>query len=472
MSKIILFELNEVPFRVIDYFITKYPNSNLAKILPTSTQIETHADDEGHLHPWSTWPTLHRGIDNSVHKIKDFGENLSDLNTKFPPIWQILAENSLSVGVCGSLHSYPLPDNFKGYKFYIPDPFAWGAETYPKEIQPFQEFNLAMVKGSARNVNSGFDKKAAIKLGASLSTIGVRAKTVASIVKQLIDEKLSNWKVVRRRSFQSILAFDVYLKQLKKHKPQFSTFFSNHVAATMHRYWAATFPEDYEKYLLSDEWKNRYSSEIDYAMNKFDGFLSDLLGFIKSNPEFKLVIASSMGQESTLAMEQKSELLAKDFDKLLEKLGFIPEDYNMLPAMHPQYNASFKDEGKREQLIKILNQFKIRGQSIDSRIKENGFISIDLGHRNLEDDDVIFNGKVINLEEYGLINEPIQDEASGTAYHIPQGILIVYDPKNPAKSERILGVNSKCIAPSILANFDIRPKEYMSKELIEAIAKN
>ncbi|QSE98438.1 hypothetical protein [Fulvivirga lutea] len=472
MAKIILFELNEVPFKVIDYFVRKYPNSTLAQILPISKQFETVTDDQGHLHPWSTWPTLHRGVDNSVHKIKDFGEDLSELNKKYPPVWQILQENSIKTGVCGSLHSYPLPTNAKEYDFYIPDPFAWGSETHPKEIQPFQEFNLAMVKGSARNVNSGFDKKAALKLGTNLSTIGVRAKTVSAIAKQLVDEKLSSWKVVRRRSFQSIMAFDVFLKQLKKHKPQFSTFFSNHVAATMHRYWAATFPEDYEEYLLSDEWKNRYSKEIDYAMHKFDGFLSDVVDFVKSNPEYKLIIASSMGQESTLAMEQKSELLAKNFDLFLNKLGFTNEDYSILPAMHPQYNASFKNDSKRSELIEILKQFDIKGDKIESRIKENGFISIDLGHRNLEENDVKFKEEIINLKDYGLVNEPIQDEASGTAYHIPQGILIVFDPTNRDKAERVAGVNSKRIAPSILANFGVKPADYMQTNLIDAIAKS
>ena len=62
MQNIILFELNEVPFKVIDYYVNKYPNSTLAKILPKSHQYETVTDDQGHLHPWSTWPTLHRGI--------------------------------------------------------------------------------------------------------------------------------------------------------------------------------------------------------------------------------------------------------------------------------------------------------------------------------------------------------------------------------------------------------------------------
>src|SRR5690606_22284548 len=111
-------------------------------------------------------------------------------------------------------------------------------------------------------------------------------KTVAAIIKQLINEKMIPWKVTRRRSFQSIMAFDIFLKQLKASKPDFATFFSNHVAATMHRYWAATFPEDYEEYHLSDDWKNKYSGEIDYAMLKFDAFLADLLKFIAKNNDY------------------------------------------------------------------------------------------------------------------------------------------------------------------------------------------
>lgn len=469
MSKIILFELNEVPFQVIDYFVAKYPKSNLAALLPKSTQIETCTDDAGHLHPWSTWPTLHRGVDNTVHKIKDFGEDLSNLNKKYPPIWQVLAENNISTGVCGSLHSYPLPINVKDYKFYVPDPFAWGPETHPEAVQPFQAFNLAMVNESARNVNSGFDKSATAKLALNLPALGIRTKTAVAIIKQLIDEKKAPWKVTRRRSFQSILAFDIFLKQLKSSKPDFATFFSNHVAATMHRYWAATFPEDYEEYHLSDDWKNKYSGEIDYAMLKFDLFLADLLKFMAKNNGYKLLIASSMGQKSTLAMEQKSELLAKDFSKFLTALGFAPDDYHKLPAMHPQYNVAFHDENKRKELVDKLGQFDINGMGIGSRIKENGFISVDLGHRNLGDDDVKYKGDSINLKEFGLVNEPIQDEASGTAYHIPEGILIVYDPKKPEGSPRMHNVNSKRVAPSILANFGISRPGYMATELIDSI---
>ena len=44
---------------------------------------------------------------------------------------------------------------------------------------------------------------------------------------------------------QPILSFDLYFKCLNKYQPDFSTFFSNHVAGIIHRYWRDIFPEDF-----------------------------------------------------------------------------------------------------------------------------------------------------------------------------------------------------------------------------------
>lgn len=51
MRNIILFELNEVPFKVIDYYCEKFPQSILTYTLSKSSQFETLTKDEGHLHP-------------------------------------------------------------------------------------------------------------------------------------------------------------------------------------------------------------------------------------------------------------------------------------------------------------------------------------------------------------------------------------------------------------------------------------
>ena len=148
---------------MLDYFCKKFPASHLAKTLPYCAQYETYTEDKGELHPWATWPTLHRGISNQHHQIKDFGQNLEKIDKEYPPIWKILTAQSISTGVFASMNSYPLPQNYGSYDFYVPDPFAADSQAYPGYVVPFQAFNLGMSRRSEVNVDGGIDIKAALK---------------------------------------------------------------------------------------------------------------------------------------------------------------------------------------------------------------------------------------------------------------------------------------------------------------------
>ena len=68
------------------------------------------------------------------------------------------------------------------------------------------------------------------------------------------------------------------------------------------------------------------------------------------------------------------------------------------------------------------------------------------------------------------MNEPIQEEASGTAYQIPEGILLVYSQGKNLNDGRKTAVNSKAIAPSILKNFEVELPDYMMRDTIDSIA--
>ena len=221
MKKLLLLEINEVPHKVYDHFLETNTSCLLSRILNSSKKLTTLSTDKGELHPWSTWSTLHRGIDNTVHQIKDIGQDLTTVNLQYPPIWEILIQNNISCGVFSSLHTYPLPENVRDYDYFVPDPFANGTDTYPKSLQVFQAFNLSMVKKSGRSVDKGIDKKAALRLAASFPALGLRFSTTLATINQLFQERREPWKASRRRSFQSILAFDLFLKLIKKEEASF-----------------------------------------------------------------------------------------------------------------------------------------------------------------------------------------------------------------------------------------------------------
>src|SRR5207249_10380217 len=95
-------------------------------------------------------------------------------NSEFPPIWQLLTQHGVSVGLCGSLHSYPLPKRMDDYRFYLPDTFAAGYECFPKDLSLFQEFNLRMARDSARNVSRKIPWTSAWRFLAASRQLGLR----------------------------------------------------------------------------------------------------------------------------------------------------------------------------------------------------------------------------------------------------------------------------------------------------------
>ena len=110
---VIVYELNEVPKRLFDFYSQAFPSSAFAILRHQSTLFRTLTADIGNLSPWITWPTMHRGVSNVDHEISELGQNLQAVNKEFPNVYEILAKDGIRVGVFGSLQSYPLPDQLQ-----------------------------------------------------------------------------------------------------------------------------------------------------------------------------------------------------------------------------------------------------------------------------------------------------------------------------------------------------------------------
>lgn len=459
-QKIIFFELNEVPFRVIDTFCYLHPSSALSRTLPYCRQYVTIAEDKTHLSPWKTWPSVHRGVNDEKHLICEFGQDLSKVNREFPAIWDILASSGVSTGVCGSLHTYPVPENLTGYSFFLPDTFAAGSECFPKSLVSFQDFNLRMARDSARNVSTNLPWAAALRFLAAAPGLGLKLDTLGNIGGQLLSEKLQRWKVIRRRTYQVMIAFDIFMKQLQKTKPAFSTFFTNHVASSMHRYWAAAFPEDYQTSGYDQEWRNTYRNEIDFAVSKFNSWFARLVNFVDCNSGFVLWITTSMGQSATTSLPVETQLYVIDLARFMNALGMNSTEWSRKPAMLPQINIAVYGSG--EKLRRALRELCIDGQPIVFRERE-GLFSIDFGHPNLHVRHLppMLRGVPVTYAMLGLSNVNIADKSGTSAYHIPQGALIIYDPNDRLPKKARPELSTLEIAPTILRNFRLTIPNYM-----------
>ena len=460
--KLIVYELNEVPRKLIDYYVNLKPNSNLKKIISDGIIINTFTKDDGELHPWSTWPTVHRGVCNKIHNIRYINQDLK-ASKEYKPIWEILSDNDKTIGIFGSLQSYP-PYINKNVYFYLPDTFAPDSKAYPEEISEFQSLNLSLVSDN-KAVSRQINRKQIINFCKLLvkNTISIRSsfKTFIHITKELLNKKYKT----RRAVLQTVISFDLYLKSLEKTKPQFSTYFTNHLAGMMHRYWKHLFPEDF-----NDSKKNIdkfHSKSILKAMDIVDYQLGRLINFSKKNG-YDLWIISSMGQKAIERKEYIPELFLQDLKPLINVLNLDEKLFNLVPAMQPDICITSKDKSSLDLLRKSISNVKdSSGNKIFIQRYEPIGLTLNLSLYRSADvassKNIYINNLKYQICDIGL--ELISRDI-GTAYHCPEGIFILNGDESLKTIRNIDGIVDTCkIAPTILRLFDIKKTKYMMDEI-------
>jgi len=460
MNKIILYELNEVSWQVINFYLSKRKNTYLKDFIKSAYNFTSVTHDSGELHPWSTWPTVHRGVSNDLHNIRFINQDLSFSN-QYPPIWEIINKNKKTSGIFGSLQS-GLPKHNKHMLFHIPDTFAKDYHTFPDKYKAFQKINLKQT-----SKNKAISSKIAISdfiEAFPLINNGVSFQTIFKIIRHLAIEKINPYNKSLRPTLQAHLSFDVFKNCLNNHKPDFISFFTNHVAGIMHRYWKYSFPDEFN-YKLSKSKKDQFHKKsIIKAMDIVDKHLEFLMYFSQKH-DYNLVVCSSMGQEAIDRGEYKAEIQINNFTKLKKSLEYNSKiKLNM--AMQP--DIAFEFENKKD-----LNQFLKKITSIKTKHGKQIFytdykpIGLTLNIKSIKSNSLdkeqvaIYNKQELPINFFGI--ETFKRDI-GTGYHKPEGIIIWGNNKKNLK-QKITKVDSCQIAPTILKKLNLDIPEYMQKPL-------
>ena len=335
-------------------------------------------------------------------------------------------------------------------------------------LSTFQAFNLAMTRRSARNVDSSVSWSRAVRLLASSRALGIRATTYRALAAQLAAERRRPGRRARRRTFQAVLAFDVFMAQLERSRPDFGTFFSNHVASAMHRYWAATYPTDYDKLDLDDDWTTAHAEEIPWAMDQAETMLARLVAFADAHPEYQVWTASSMGQRATMAQALETAVYLVDLATFMRRLGMPDGCWEPRPAMLPQTNVVV-DGALASRFEQELTKVHLVDKPLRYRRTDGGFFAMDLGHANMHTrpTPVRYGGGRHPLAEFGMRAVEIEDRSGTTAYHVPEGILAVYDPRDmAARTADRPRISTLEIAPALLTSCGVTPPSYMAPQTI------
>ena len=427
-KSLIIYELNEIPKKVLENFIYKYPESNLAKLCIKDGYSETFTSDSGELHPWSSWPTFHRGVNSQKHKIKFLNQDISAAN-KFPPIWQKLREEGFSIGIFGSLQSFP-PLEGENVKFFLPDTFAPYPNAYPKYLEDFQDFNLALTmrnKAHTRDIEYRDIRKFLKLILSGMFSIKTLYKIFSHVFLEILNKKYKN----RRSLIQPILGFDIYFKLLKKHKPQFSTFFTNHVAGIMHRYWKDSFPEDFKENKNNNIIDSFNAASLDIALQISDYQIGLLLDFQK-NRGGKIWVVSALGQEAINWGEYIPQITLDSENDLLNLIGLEKSNYKFVPSMHPDINVECKDKLALQNLrdsLASLRDMKNSKLFIERYEPVNNTINFSLNSSKVlsKTNKFKYNNSTYDLSNFGFC---YVERDLGTGYHFPKGIFISSDPSD------------------------------------------
>jgi hypothetical protein len=234
----------------------------------------------------------------------------------------------------------------------------------------------------------------------------------------------------------------------------------------MHRYWAAHRPEDYERLGLGQDWIETFRDEVMWATGQAADMVERLADYVDANPGSQLWIASSMGQRATMAESLETQLYLTHPARFLDAMGLPGDDvWEQRPAMLPQFNLVVAAEYV-ESFFDALRTVQVGGEPLHFKRSDNGFFSLDFGQANLHDqpDAVTIAGEARPIASLGLETVEIEDRSDTTAYHVPEGILAVYDPASPPPDNGSRPeVSVLEVAPTLLKILGVEPPAYMAR---------
>lgn len=419
--RLVVVEANEIPLRVVEDLAPSGRIPFLAGLLDEGTLIETEVDElmPRELYPSQTWASLNTGVAWAQHGIYWYGDRKPP---EYPLYWQIAARSGRSVGLVNTLHSSPLAIQCAegDYRFVIPDCFAIDEGTLPSKFRTFQRANLSLTAANTRRVGLRPERADMFRLALSLPRLGVRPGTMARLARLAIGARRGRIPRERIRVGQFMIERDLFLRLLRRHHPDLAVMFTNHVAAVMHRYWYALYPEDFGREHYAPDWVEQYRDEIPVALELLDRFLVDLNRWCAANDR-TLVVVSSMGQgpSGRLDTDAEYEAVVVDGARFLESLG-VGDEVRISGSMNPQLTVVADDEERAVQVAERLAE--VGNGDVFWAVDRNGEVVTVTYHLEVVDESTIrLDGRRCEAGSVGVQVHGIDDHSSGR--HIARGIL-------------------------------------------------
>ncbi|MEX2172922.1 MAG: alkaline phosphatase family protein [Pirellulaceae bacterium] len=347
--QVLLVELNEITWRLLQPLLDQQALPALADLLRRGVRATAIAPEVSpDLDPWISWTTLYTGRPSAEHGVK-FLEQPPE-TVQGPRIWDIAADAGKSLGLFGSIMSWPPRQDFRG--FWVPGTFSPDEATYPASLQPIQELNLTYTRAHSP-LAAGQRRSSKLSLLWKLRRLGLKLSTlgeIASFFARRAAGRAHEWEKV---SLQPLLNLDFFEALWTEHRPDFATFHTNHVAHYQHRYWRSTDPTPFLEQPSADE-SRKYGGAIRFGYKSADRLVRRLQRLV--GPETVLVVASGLGQQPYVSKEfreGRTVVRLQEIEQLLDLLG-VRGQCEPYSVMAPQWNVRFRTAEARERAARGL----------------------------------------------------------------------------------------------------------------------
>ena len=352
--KVLFVEFNEITWRFLDPLCAagKLPMFSEfqrcgTRGSPLATEVPPHLD------PWIAWTTVYTGRPREEHGVR-FLEQPPE-TVQGPRVWEIAADAGRSIGVYGSIMTWP-PREVQG--FWVPSTFSPTPETFPKELEPIQDLNLSQTRA---HTPVGHEKKSSSSIGRllQLRRLGLKISTAAKIASYLLRSRFNKHCHWEKVSLQPLVNLDFFEQLYRRHRPDLATFHSNHVAHYMHRYWRSADPTPFLT-KPSEEEVRRYGSAVEFGYRAADHVLARLWSMADENTV--VIVASALGQQPYVNedfREGREVVRVRDVNQIVALCG-VEGRCRPVAMMAPQWNLEFDDPALLARAEKTLASAWIR----------------------------------------------------------------------------------------------------------------
>lgn len=224
MSQLLLVELNEINFELVEKYATVGVLPNFARFLGQHGFTETTSEtDYEHLEPWIQWVTAHTGMSYAEHGVFRLGDIV---HADHPQIWERLEARGLRVGAVSPMNAkYRLDDP----AFFVPDPWTPTGIAAPASVK---RLYAAISQAVNDNAEARITPASALAIAmASAKSIGLdNADQYVGFVLKSVRQP---WF---RAMYLDLLLADVFAKSVAATRPDFASLFLNAGAHIQHHY--------------------------------------------------------------------------------------------------------------------------------------------------------------------------------------------------------------------------------------------